>query len=72
MVFIVTLILVVFSFIAYLLFHERTFAFVDAHTFTEYLSKKTDIDISEPFVFMTLFAGLSDHTNDWHKTVSPQ
>jgi hypothetical protein len=65
-----TITIVVMSFLAYLLFHERTFVFQNAHDLTEYLKTKSDLYFTAHFIFMTLFAQLQDHLNDWHDVVS--
>jgi len=68
--FIVTFIFVVGSFLLYILFHENTFVFPDAHIFAEYLKSKTDLGYSEGFLFDALYAKLQDHLSIWHNDVS--
>jgi hypothetical protein len=66
----ITIIIIVVSFFAYLLFHEQTFVFHNALEFSEYLKNKTDLVFTENFLHLTLFAKLQDHLDDWRKTVS--
>jgi len=61
----VTIVIISLSFLLYLLFHEKTFVFEDAHRFFEYLSAKSDLNFTEHWLHMTMFAGLQDHLNGW-------
>jgi hypothetical protein len=68
--FIVTFVLVVFSFVAYLVFHEQTFVFASARELAEYITQKTDLDFSEGELYVMMYAKLSEHTNLWKNTVT--
>jgi hypothetical protein len=68
--FTVSLAAVMLAFIVYLLFHEKTFVFSNAHDFYEYLKIKSDLDFSERGIYMTLFAKLSDHLDDWKERMN--
>jgi hypothetical protein len=67
---VVTITIVVVSFLVYLLFHERTFVFQNAHDLTEYLKTKSDLDFTEANIFMLLFAQLQNHLDLYRNTVS--
>ncbi|MDR2718816.1 MAG: hypothetical protein LBB89_12255 [Treponema sp.] len=62
---VVTIIILSLSFLLYLLFHEKTFAFEDAHEFFEYLIVKSDLNFSEDRLHMLMFAELQEHLNGW-------
>ena len=61
----VTVMILSLSFLLYLLFHEKTFVFKDAHEFFEYLSAKSDLNFSEGFLHMVMFAKLQAHLDGW-------
>lgn len=56
----------------YILFHERTFVFQNARTFSEHLKTKSDLGFSEEWIHMTLFAKLQDHLDGWFNEVTLQ
>jgi len=62
---VVTVVIISLSFLLYLLFHEKTFVFEDAHRFFECLSTKSDLNFTERFLHMTMFSGLQEHLNEW-------
>jgi hypothetical protein len=68
--FVVTITIVVVSFLAYLLFHERTFVFQNAHDLTEHLKTRSDLDFTERNIFMLLFAQLQSHLNLYQNIIS--
>jgi hypothetical protein len=70
MLFSVTAVLVITGFVLYILIREQTFVFSDTRTFTEFLKTKTDLRISEDFLYYILYAELQDHLNIWHNDVS--
>jgi hypothetical protein len=59
------------AFLLYLLFHENTFAFKDAHTMAEFLKTKTDIDFDEGNIYMFMYAKLQDHLDGWKSVMTP-
>jgi|GEM_PF-1962787 len=63
--FIATFLVVITSFILYLLFHKQTFVFSNASAFAEYLKTKTNLVYTEDFIHMTFFADLQDHLLRW-------
>ncbi|MCL2295417.1 MAG: hypothetical protein FWC36_11245 [Spirochaetes bacterium] len=63
--FFVSFVVVVSSFISYLLFAKQTFMFPDAAAFVEYIKTKTDLNYAYEFIHMIFFAGFGDHLSDW-------
>ena len=57
-------------FLCYLLFGRGTFIFEDARSFYEHLSARTDLNFSEEFLHMTMFASLEDHLIGWRHAVN--
>jgi uncharacterized membrane protein len=68
--FVVTFVLVVSFFAAYVLFHEQTFVFANAQDLTEYLAQKTDLTLSMGDIHMIFYAKLSEHTNNLKNAVT--
>jgi hypothetical protein len=67
---VVTTALVIVAFLLYYFLHERTFVFYDAHSLADHLKIKSDLEFSESWLHMTLFAKLQDHLNGWKKEVT--
>ena len=62
---ITTLTFILTAFLWYLLFGKGTFIFGNAGAFNEYLKTKSDLNFSESFLHMTMFASLQDHLAGW-------
>jgi len=57
----VTFMVVAAAFFLYLLFHEKAIVFQNSQEFAEYLRARTDINFTEHYIYMTLYAKLQDH-----------
>ncbi|MCL2295418.1 MAG: hypothetical protein FWC36_11250 [Spirochaetes bacterium] len=68
--FFVSFVVVVSSFILYLLFAKQTFVFPDAVAFLEYLKTKTDIEFLLFDIHMIFFAEFHEHLLGWKDRVS--
>jgi len=66
---VITIIILSLSFLLYLLFHEKTFVFKDAHGFFEYLNTRSDLNFTEHYLHMVMFAKLQEHLNDWKSRI---
>ena len=65
-----TVIILIAVFLCYLLFGRSTFVFENAGSFYEYLSARTNLNFSEGFLHMTMFAELKDHLAGWKERVN--
>ncbi|GMO21740.1 MAG: hypothetical protein Pg6A_09040 [Termitinemataceae bacterium] len=59
------------AFLLYLLFHENTFVFNDAHSMAEFLKTKTDFPFNENMIYMFMYARLHDHLDGWKSIMVP-
>jgi len=59
--FFVSFLIVITSFILYLLFSKQTFVFPNANALAEHLSTKTDIFVAPNYLHLIFFAELQDH-----------
>jgi hypothetical protein len=67
--FAVTITVIITAFLLYFFFHENTFVFKNAQSLAVYLQTKSNLDFSEEFLYMTLFAKLQDHLGGWKSRV---
>jgi len=65
---VVTIAVILLSFLGYILYYKKSFVFEDAYSLYNILYTKTDLFFREDDIHMLLFAGLNEHIDRW-KTV---
>ena len=61
----ITILIISCAFLLYVSFYEKTFFFMDAQSFSKYLSTKTDLNFTEYFLHMIMYGKLQNHITDW-------
>jgi len=64
-----TIVLILIAFFSYIVFYKKTFVFANALDFFRHLNAKTDLNFSEYFIHMTLFAELQEHLDGWKSRI---
>jgi len=65
-----TITVILAAFLLYILFHERTFVFEDTRSFFEYLRTKSDLNVSERYLHLTMYGELQDHLTGWKNRIN--